>query len=74
MDRIHRLGQKRDVRVYRLVMKDSIEERIIALQEAKAALGKGTMQKLKPEEKRKARITALKDLFLIGKTEEDDEV
>lgn len=66
-DRIHRSGQKRDVQVYRFVMKDSIEERIITLQETKATLGKGAMQKLTPDEKRKARISALRDRFLLGK-------
>jgi tartrate dehydratase beta subunit/fumarate hydratase class I family protein len=46
-------------------MKDSIEERMIKLQEAKAAIGKGSMEKLKPEEVRKARIGDLKSLFSI---------
>jgi SNF2 family DNA or RNA helicase len=46
-------------------MKDSIEERMIALQEAKAAIGKGAMEKLKPEEIRKTRIGDLKSLFSI---------
>jgi SNF2 family DNA or RNA helicase len=46
-------------------MKDTIEERMIALQEAKAAIGKGSMEKLKPDEVRKARIGDLKSLFSI---------
>jgi SNF2 family DNA or RNA helicase len=62
---IHRIGQTRNVRVVRFVMKDSIEERMIALQEAKAAIGKGAMEKLKPDEIRKARIGDLKNLFSI---------
>jgi SNF2 family DNA or RNA helicase len=53
----------------RFLMKDSIEERMVALQDAKAALGKGALEKLRPEEKRKARLTALKDLFEV----EDEE-
>jgi SNF2 family DNA or RNA helicase len=65
MDRVHRIGQTRPVRVLRFVMKDSLEERMIALQESKAALGKGSMEKLSADEKRKARITALKDLFQV---------
>jgi SNF2 family DNA or RNA helicase len=64
-DRIHRIGQTRDVRVIRFVMKNSIEERMIAIQEAKAAIGKGAMEKLKPEEIRKTRIGDLKSLFSI---------
>ena len=65
MDRVHRLGQSRTVHAVRFVMKDSIEERIVAIQESKAALGKGTMEKLSSEENRKARVTYLKDMFLI---------
>lgn len=65
MDRVHRIGQTRDVRVIRFVMKDSMEGRMIELQEAKAAIGKGAMEKLKPEEIRKARIGDLKSLFSI---------
>jgi DNA repair protein RAD5 len=38
MDRIHRLGQEQDIRVYRLVMAGSIEERMIKYQEAKVLL------------------------------------
>lgn len=46
-------------------MKDTIEERMIELQEAKAAISKGAIEKLKPEEIRKARIGDLKSLFSI---------
>lgn len=70
MDRIHRIGQRRPVRVYRLLMADSIEERMVGLQDAKAALGKGSLEKLSPEEKRKARLTALLDLFRVEQVEE----
>ena len=65
MDRVHRVGQTRPVRCIRFVMKDSLEERMIRLQNAKAALGKGSMERLKPEEKRRARLTALRDLFEV---------
>eukprot|EP00541_Cyclophora_tenuis_P009709 CAMPEP_0116550124 /NCGR_PEP_ID=MMETSP0397-20121206/5258_1 /TAXON_ID=216820 /ORGANISM="Cyclophora tenuis, Strain ECT3854" /LENGTH=215 /DNA_ID=CAMNT_0004074931 /DNA_START=81 /DNA_END=728 /DNA_ORIENTATION=+ len=65
MDRVHRIGQKRDVRVVRFVMTDSIEERMIEIQGAKAAIGKGTMEKLSPQELRKARIGDLKSLFQL---------
>jgi superfamily II DNA or RNA helicase len=37
-DRAHRIGQERPVMVYRLVAKDTVEERISALQERKRAL------------------------------------
>jgi SWI/SNF-related matrix-associated actin-dependent regulator of chromatin subfamily A3 len=70
MDRVHRIGQTRPVRVLRFIMKDSLEERMLALQESKAALGKGAMEKLSPDEKRKARTTDLKDLFQVQNVEE----
>jgi hypothetical protein len=65
-DRVHRIGQTRPVTVLLLVMEDSIEERMIQLQQAKAALGKGSLEKLSPTEQRQARLTALKDLFQIA--------
>lgn len=71
MDRVHRIGQTRKVRVMRFLMKDSIEERLVGLQDSKAALGKGSMEKLTPEEKRKARLTALMDLFQIEPPEQE---
>lgn len=38
MDRIHRLGQKRSVRVVKLVVEDSIEDQIVKLQAKKLAM------------------------------------
>lgn len=37
-DRAHRIGQKSDVSVYKIICKDTIEERIVKLQEKKADL------------------------------------
>ncbi|MDO5110086.1 MAG: DEAD/DEAH box helicase, partial [Erysipelotrichaceae bacterium] len=37
-DRAHRIGQKSTVTVYRIIAKDTIEERILELQEAKKDL------------------------------------
>lgn len=39
-DRTHRIGQDKVVTVYKLIMKDTLEERIIALQTSKADLAK----------------------------------
>lgn len=47
--------------------KDSLEERMVQLQETKSALDKGSMQKLTKEERKKTRITTLKDLFQVEK-------
>lgn len=38
MDRAHRIGQTRNVMVYRLVAKDTIEEKVVALQDSKRQL------------------------------------
>ncbi|ORZ22284.1 SNF2 family N-terminal domain-domain-containing protein [Absidia repens] len=45
MDRIHRLGQHRPIRITRLVIENSIESRIIQLQEKKTALVNSTIDK-----------------------------
>ncbi|MDN6299426.1 MAG: DEAD/DEAH box helicase [Micrococcaceae bacterium] len=38
VDRVHRIGQTRNVMVYRMVAKDTIEEKVVALQDAKRQL------------------------------------
>ncbi|MGH3439255.1 MAG: SNF2-related protein [Sciscionella sp.] len=38
VDRTHRIGQSRNVVVYRMIAKDTIEEKVMALQQRKAAL------------------------------------
>ena len=72
IDRVHRMGQTRDVRVFRFVMKDTIEERMLDVQKMKSALGKGTMQKLSAAEEKVAKLTGLKDLFQIKEKDSDD--
>ncbi|HEY9193322.1 MAG TPA: DEAD/DEAH box helicase, partial [Methyloversatilis sp.] len=42
-DRAHRIGQDKPVFVYKLIVAGSIEERIVALQERKAALAEGIL-------------------------------
>ncbi|TFK64894.1 hypothetical protein BDN72DRAFT_774028 [Pluteus cervinus] len=43
MDRIHRLGQRRPVEAIKLVVEDSIESRIVQLQEKKSAMVDATL-------------------------------
>ncbi|KAH7882695.1 SNF2 family N-terminal domain-containing protein [Phlebopus sp. FC_14] len=62
-DRVHRLGQEKEVFIKRLVVKDTIEERMLRLQEVKtdladAALGEGSGVKL-----HKMSVKEIKALF-----------
>ena len=54
-------------------MKDSIEERMVALQESKSMQAKGAMQKLKPDEQKKTRLNDLKSLLLLKDDDDDDD-
>ncbi|KAI3993959.1 hypothetical protein MKX01_002972 [Papaver californicum] len=49
MDRVHRIGQKEDVKIVRLIVKDSIEERILELQLGKKNLGNQRSRKNKDQ-------------------------
>eukprot|EP00977_Amphora_coffeiformis_P014893 scaffold4244_cov167-Amphora_coffeaeformis.AAC.6 len=72
MNRIHRISSKKAVRVYRLVMENALEHRMHGLQDAKELLGKSTYERLTEEEKRKARLTQLRDLFEVPENLEQD--
>ena len=65
IDRCHRITSTKPVFVHKLVMKGTIEERMIKIQKAKAMLGKASMQKISKEEEKQAKMTAMKDLFQI---------
>jgi SNF2 family DNA or RNA helicase len=65
-DRVHRIGQQKAVRVIRFVAAHSIESRMVDLQEAKAALSKGTFENLSNQEKKKARMGEVKRLLELG--------
>jgi DNA repair protein RAD16 len=45
MDRIHRLGQHRPVRITKMIVENSIESRIVQLQEKKKLLFQSTVGK-----------------------------
>lgn len=45
MDRAHRLGQTRTVNVYRLIMKDTLEEKIMGLQRFKVDIANTVVSK-----------------------------
>lgn len=56
MDRVHRLGQTRDVTVVRLIVTDTIEDRILELQERKRELATSAFEKRSAEQRRLLRI------------------
>lgn len=58
--RIHRIGQKRQVRVSRFIVKDTVEERMQQVQARKQRMISGA---LTDDEVRSARIEELKMLF-----------
>ena len=63
IDRVYRIGQLREVCVSRLVVKNSIEERMLKLAEQKRALYEGVTEKKSPAELRKMRWEIMSSLF-----------
>ena len=64
IDRVHRLGQKREVKIVHYIMADSVEEGILKLQKRKEDLAKFTLErKMSKADEAKKRIEELKDLF-----------
>ncbi|KAF2168317.1 hypothetical protein M409DRAFT_65759 [Zasmidium cellare ATCC 36951] len=64
VDRVHRIGQKRDVTIKHFIMADSIENHILKLQKRKEAIAKMSMdnKKTRPQEA-KERMAELMELF-----------
>ncbi|KAM1160878.1 hypothetical protein TB2_000026 [Malus domestica] len=52
MDRVHRIGQKEDVKIVRLIARNSIEERILELQDKKKKLAKEAFQRKAAKDRR----------------------
>ncbi|PQE21411.1 SNF2 family domain-containing protein [Rutstroemia sp. NJR-2017a BBW] len=68
VDRVHRLGQKREVQTVRYIMKDSFEEKMLDIQDKKKKLASLSMDgqaggKLDKKEAARRRLEELKDLF-----------
>lgn len=59
MDRVHRIGQCEEVKVVRMIVKDSIEERILMLQEKKKRLASGAFGKKSTNDQKQMRIEDL---------------
>jgi len=63
-DRCHRLGQTKDVNIYKFVTKDSIEEKMVEIQEKKKELISGAFQ-MAADEIRRQRIEDIRNIFGI---------
>ena len=61
-DRAYRIGQKKPVTIYKLIMKDSVEERVIKMQEAKRLLSVEVINE-NDEQMSKISINDIKDLL-----------
>lgn len=64
-DRVYRVGQKKDVIIYKFMCKDTVEERIKALQDHKMALANGILTGAGASEGSKLSMDDLKGLFGI---------
>ena len=63
-DRTHRLGQKKDVTIYKYITKDTIEEKMIEIQSKKKDLISGAFH-MDSEERRRERIADIRNIFSI---------
>lgn len=62
-DRIYRVGQKKDVIIYKFMCKDTVEERIKTLQDHKLELANGVLTGARSSEGSKLTMDDLKGLF-----------
>ncbi|KAI8626036.1 DNA repair protein RAD5 [Xylariaceae sp. FL1651] len=62
IDRVHRMGQDEEVKVYRFICKDSVEERMLKVQDRKKFIAT-SLGMMTDEEKRLQRIEDIKDLL-----------
>lgn len=72
MDRAHRIGQKRVVNVYRLITKNTLEEKIMGLQKFKMNIQKSVVNRENSSLKTMD-TSQLVDLFKLGASEEKKE-
>ncbi|GEQ71170.1 hypothetical protein JCM33374_g4851 [Metschnikowia sp. JCM 33374] len=61
IDRVHRIGQDQNVKVVRFIVKNSIETKMLRIQERKRKMGEAV--EVEEEERRKQRIEEIKLLF-----------
>lgn len=66
MDRVHRIGQKKDVKIIRIIARDTIEERVLDLQEKKKELAKGAFGRKGAKHKKETNIGDLCGLISLS--------
>ena len=62
IDRVHRLGQDREVKVYRFIVKDSVEERMLTVQERKKFIA-SSLGMMSEEERRVQTLEDIRELL-----------
>ncbi|ORY68547.1 SNF2 family domain-containing protein [Pseudomassariella vexata] len=62
IDRVHRMGQEDEVKVYRFIVKDSVEEKMLKVQDRKKFIAT-SLGMMTDEEKRLQRIEDIKELL-----------
>ncbi|CAK9188538.1 unnamed protein product [Ilex paraguariensis] len=63
MDRVHRIGQEEDVKIVRMIARNSIEERILELQEKKRLLARDAFSRRGPKDRREIGVDDLRTLM-----------
>ncbi|KAL6997704.1 RING-type E3 ubiquitin transferase [Sarracenia purpurea var. burkii] len=65
MDRVHRIGQTDDVKIVRMIARNSIEERILELQEKKKKLAREAFGRRGPKDRREVSVDDLRTLMSL---------
>ncbi|XWS58976.1 hypothetical protein CRYUN_Cryun08bG0080700 [Craigia yunnanensis] len=65
MDRVHRIGQKEDVKIVRLIAQNSIEERVLELQERKRKLAMEAFGRKGPKDRKEVTLNDLHTLMSL---------
>jgi SNF2 family DNA or RNA helicase len=65
VDRVHRIGQVRNVTVTKLLCHDSIEQRLLDMQDRKLCLGTAALRRVSAEEMGRLRVQQLRGLFQV---------
>lgn len=68
MARVHRFGQTRNVTIYRLIMKDSVEEKVLDIQERKRRTARGKTAASR-DEKEELQLAEIRELFGMAGSE-----